>query len=66
MTGGQATLTLDSSSGMQSHSAGGAARIGSRPVGLRVIRATEEELAAHERSLDSIGKASGGAPVWRR
>jgi DNA polymerase-3 subunit epsilon len=67
MTGGQATLTLDSSSGAHISAGGGAvARIGTRPVGLRVIRATAEELATHERSLDALEKASGGMAVWRR
>jgi DNA polymerase III subunit epsilon len=67
MTGGQATLTLDSSSGAQSGgAAGAAARMGTRPVGLRVIRATAEELAAHEQSLDALDRAIGGACVWRR
>lgn len=65
MTGGQATLTLDSSSA-GANGTGGASRLGARPVGLRVIRATEEESAAHERTLDVIDKSCGGTAVWRR
>jgi DNA polymerase-3 subunit epsilon len=64
MTGGQATLTLDGSTAASG--AGAATRLGARPVGLRVVRATPEELAAHERSLDALDKASGGATLWRR
>jgi DNA polymerase-3 subunit epsilon len=67
MTGGQATLTLDGSSASASGATGaGSSRLGARPVGLRVIRATSEELVAHERSLDALDKASGGKTVWRR
>jgi DNA polymerase-3 subunit epsilon len=67
MTGGQATFTLDSSSGAgATGGAGAVARIGTRAVGLRVIRATVEELAAHERTLGAMEKASGATPVWRR
>ena len=67
MTGGQATFTLDSSGeGAGSGGGSGAARTRTRPIGLRVIRATAEESAAHERSLDAIDKASGGMTVWRQ
>ncbi|HZF15758.1 MAG TPA: DNA polymerase III subunit epsilon [Steroidobacteraceae bacterium] len=65
MTGGQATLTLDSS-GAGPGGAAGSARLGTRPVALKVIRASAEELAAHERTLDGIDKSSGGPAVWRR
>jgi DNA polymerase III subunit epsilon len=66
MTGGQATLTLDPSSGMESGRTGGAALTATRQMGLRVIRATAEEIAAHERSLDALDAANGGQSVWRR
>jgi DNA polymerase-3 subunit epsilon len=65
MTGGQATLTLDGSA-TASGAGMATSRLGARPVGLRVIRATPEELTAHERSLDALDKASGGKAVWRR
>jgi DNA polymerase-3 subunit epsilon len=68
MTGGQATMVLDSSG--DAAAAGGwgagAASTRTRPVGLRVIRASPEELAAHEASLDVVDKASGGTTVWRQ
>jgi len=32
---------------------------------LKVIQATAEEQAAHERRLDALDKASGGTCVWR-
>jgi DNA polymerase-3 subunit epsilon len=37
-----------------------------RPVGeLRIVMASDEELAAHERSLAAIDKASGQKTLWR-
>ena len=33
---------------------------------LVVLKVTDEELAAHEKTLDRIDKASGGKTVWRR
>ena len=32
----------------------------------RVLRATEDELQAHERRLDALDKSAGGTSVWRR
>jgi DNA polymerase-3 subunit epsilon len=32
----------------------------------RVLRASEEEIATHERRLDGLDKSSGGISVWRR
>lgn len=38
-----------------------------RPAGeLRVVRASEEEVAAHERILALIDKTSGGKTMWRK
>ena len=38
-----------------------------RPRGLlRVPRASEEELAAHERMLTVIDKSSGGKTIWKQ
>lgn len=68
MTGGQTTLSLDSTpvghSDVQSST-------GRRPVQrdgltLRVMQADTDELAAHEARLDAIGEACGEPPVWRR
>ena len=36
------------------------------PRKLRVIRASEEELAAHEAMLEKVQKSSGGEGVWLR
>ncbi len=36
----------------------------SRPASLRVLRATVEERAAHEKMLASLNKASGGKVLW--
>lgn len=67
MTGGQVTLALDSSAEtggglIQTHAI---RRLPADRPPLRVIRATEEELAAHARRLEAIDKASGGKCVWK-
>jgi DNA polymerase-3 subunit epsilon len=65
MTGGQSSLSL----GYESRDEGGAgstgpARLqGNRPP-LRIIRATEDELDAHQKRLDAINRSSGGACLW--
>lgn len=67
MTGGQANLTLSAESDTARSRArraapaplGGSARI-------TVIRATEQELVAHEHVLALLDKASGGKTVWRK
>jgi DNA polymerase-3 subunit epsilon len=65
MTGGQATLSLDGVAG-----AGGARerdlrrRAVARAAPLRVIAASEAELALHGARLAAIDKASGGRCVW--
>jgi DNA polymerase-3 subunit epsilon len=63
MTRGQETLVMDLDSPRDAgDSAGGAT--GER-VALRVLRATDEELAAHEKLLDDIAKESKGRCIWR-
>lgn len=63
MTGGQVSLNL-------SHQQHGEQQDGQQQVGLvrrkalRVISATEDELAAHDKRLDLVQKKSGGA-LWR-
>ena len=65
MSGGQAALSLDREP--QTASSAAAARsAGREQVQIPVIRATEAELAAHERLLDSIEKTSGRRPPFRR
>jgi DNA polymerase-3 subunit epsilon len=67
MTGGQALLTL----GVQSETEIARAR-GAEPAHralraqIAVVRASLEELAAHEHSLRLLDKASGGKTMWRR
>lgn len=64
MTGGQSALVLGE------ETAGTAATTeqvrAQRPVGsLAVVRASESELALHERALAALDKASGGKTLWR-
>jgi DNA polymerase-3 subunit epsilon len=65
MTGGQTALVLGEVSEIHvsvSHEPAAA-----RPRGvLRVVRASDDELAAHERILAVIDKISGGRTVWRK
>jgi DNA polymerase-3 subunit epsilon len=65
MTGGQTALVLGEVAEIHvsmSHEPAAA-----RPRGvLRVIRASDDELAAHERILAVIDKMSGGKTVWRK
>ena len=65
MTGGQTTLILGET---QDSRANVALELGAivRPRGVMVVRLpSEEELAAHERSLAALDKASGGKTLWR-
>jgi DNA polymerase-3 subunit epsilon len=69
MTGGQATLIL----GAQSDGALSRARArraeparGAQGLRIAVVRATAEELDAHEIALTRLDKASGGKTVWRK
>jgi DNA polymerase-3 subunit epsilon len=64
MTGGQVRLSLD---GMTESTLGKTDQprpVSSNRTDLKVIRATEEELAAHSERLSAIDKASGGECVW--
>lgn len=63
MTGGQGALTLEDAGDSIATVAG---RRAARPRGRLVVRrATDAELAAHERRLVAIDKSSGGRTVWR-
>lgn len=67
MTGGQAVLTL----GAESDMARSRARQAAPPryaqgARIAVIRASENEMTAHEHVLALLDKASGGKTVWRR
>jgi DNA polymerase-3 subunit epsilon len=67
MTGGQAKFTLSAESDTVRSRARHAAPIGGTAgVRLTVVRANNEELAAHEHVLALLDKASRGNTVWRR
>ena len=64
MTGGQEALRLDESP--RSDAGARRARRAQRPKGtLLVLRAAPEELAAHERLLQTLDRTSGGRTIWR-
>lgn len=64
MTGGQGALTLDEAE--EATAQRKAPKRAKRPRGeLVVLRATAEELAAHELRLAALDKASGGKTAWR-
>ena len=65
MTGGQASLSLDSRGETQEGGKTGIRRLAAGRPGLRVILPTGEELAAHDERLAAIDKSCGGAAVWR-
>ncbi len=62
MTRGQESLIIESETARAQIQAAGFER---GALKLAVLRATPEELAAHEAQLDDIDKAGGGA-LWRR
>jgi DNA polymerase III subunit epsilon len=65
MTGGQGALALTASAASTGVDSGNLIRALVRPsVPLRIIAATEEELAAHVAMLSIISKASGGRCLW--
>ena len=67
MTGGQTALILGEDTDSSSDAAFEPVAATARPRGLiRVVRASEEELVAHERMLTSIDKSSGGKTIWKQ
>ncbi len=65
MTGGQTALVLGEVTEIHV-SVSREPAFAARPRGvLRVVRATDEELVAHERMLEILDEASGGKTVWR-
>jgi DNA polymerase-3 subunit epsilon len=68
MTGGQRTLSLDADSAAERLEGGdaGIRRVSRDGLQLVVVKATADELAAHEERLTAITKASGSEAVWRR
>ena len=68
MTGGQTALQLSEDGGDAEESGGGGQqirRLAPSRKPLRVIQATEQELASHEAHLDNIAAQSGGRVLWR-
>ena len=65
MTGGQGALTLEADAASPGHAAAAFARVERGSIRIPVVRATPEELAAHERALDVVAKAAGGRVVFR-
>lgn len=63
MSGGQAALGLEAAPAEAAATAVGPAARGA--VRIPVVRAGEAELAAHERSLDAIDRASNGRTIFR-
>ncbi|GAB3381114.1 DNA polymerase III subunit epsilon [Spongiibacter taiwanensis] len=68
MTGGQTKLALSAEEGDdgEARSDNAIRRLSSQRPPLRVISANSEELAAHNKLLDIVDKASGGTSLWRR
>lgn len=67
MTGGQTALILGEDTAANSDVAFEPVAAIVRPRGLiRVVRASEEELVAHERMLTGIDKSSGGKTIWKQ
>jgi DNA polymerase III subunit epsilon len=67
MTGGQANLTLSAGAdAARSRARQAAPASAGAAVRISVIRAAEDEMAAHEQILALLDKASGGKTVWRR
>lgn len=65
MTGGQAALSLDAGAAVTTEVAGNVAfdRSG---LHLPVVRATEEELRAHDRQLETLQRSCPDGVLWRR
>lgn len=67
MTGGQTALILGEDTKASADAAFEPVAAVIRPRGLlKVLRASEEELVAHERMLIAIDKSSGGKTVWKQ
>ena len=64
MSGGQAALGLEAGTGA-SPLAAAAVQVARGAIRIPVIRASDEECAAHERALETIDRASNGRTVFR-
>jgi DNA polymerase-3 subunit epsilon len=66
MTGGQATLSLDSRSDMHGEKTQSIRRLQPDRPSLRVIQASAEDLEAHAARLEAIDRAHNGNCIWRQ
>jgi DNA polymerase-3 subunit epsilon len=67
MTGGQTALILGEEVAVRVDVSFESVAATVRPLaGLCIVRATADELAAHDRALAVIDKVSGGKTIWRR
>jgi DNA polymerase-3 subunit epsilon len=66
MTGGQSALTFDRGAGADRPATQVSDRLPADRPRLRVVPATGDERAAHEKTLAAIARASGGKCVWQR
>jgi DNA polymerase-3 subunit epsilon len=68
MTGGQSALALDQAvraGGAAAQAAAAALQLATAGQPLRVVVATDEELAAHAEFMQKVHKASGGKSLWQ-
>lgn len=69
MTGGQTNLGLDAHTGLNtnglSHGEPVVERLAEHRQKTRIVKATAEELQAHELRLVSLEKSSGAVPLWK-
>ncbi len=65
MTRGQGSLVIDEG-GSSNGPVRGDVRVDLRALALPVLRASDEERAAHEAMLAELDKASGGKTLWRQ
>ncbi len=66
MTGGQASLALDSAMTVANNDSTGSNRRQAFDVALRVIKANADELAVHEAHLDKLDVQSRQGSLWRQ
>jgi DNA polymerase-3 subunit epsilon len=64
MTGGQAALVLDAAEAAGGAGGAGARKLDRSGLTLKVLRASDAELAAHAEKLKEIAKASGAPSQW--
>ncbi len=66
MTGGQVGLSLHEDTDADGTGQETIQRLAINRTKLKIVRATAEELSAHEARLDVIDKASGSSCIWRQ